>query len=137
MMLTSKQTGTVRDVALLVGLIVALWVVLFACPGCRKPDQTWGGNAISCVGDGIRNNWSKVYPEVQSCLVVLAVDPVQCLDALPGVLSVGIEVVACIVRGTGQEAAMQANANPGDVVSRRKADRANQYLIAKGFAFQE
>lgn len=106
---------------------------------CRPPKDgtTWTGQAISCATDAVRHQWGRVYPQVQNCLVSIAEEPGQCLDAIPAALSVGIEVVACIVRGSGDEATAQSRANPRDVVSARKADRAQQYLMSKGFVFQE
>lgn len=125
------------DVILVLGGIVALAAVLGICPGCHGPAKTWTGGVISCATGAVRNNWARAYPEVQSCLISVESEPITCLDAIPALVSVGVDVVACIVRGSGQEAASQANANPNDYAAARKAERANMYLIAKGFAFQE
>jgi hypothetical protein len=124
------------DGVLFAGVVSALLALLAVCPGCHTPVKTWTGGAITCATDAVRDNWAHAYPEVQTCLISLEVDPIKCLDAVPSLISVGVEVVACIVRGSGQEAADQANRNPDDVASRRKADRANMYLIAKGYTFQ-
>lgn len=125
------------DALLAAAVALALAAVCMVCPGCRAPVKTWAGGAITCATDAVRDNWARAYPEVQSCLISLEVEPIKCLDAIPSLLSVGVDVVACIVRGSGQEAASQANRNPDDIASRRKADRASQYLIAKGYEFQE
>lgn len=126
-----------RDLVLSLSvLVISVTVAVFAT-SCRAPVKTWTGGAISCATDAVRNNWSRAYPEVQTCLISLEVEPLACLDAIPTVLMIGVDVVACIVRGSGQEAASQANINPNDIAAARKADRANKYLIAKGFAFQE
>jgi hypothetical protein len=134
---SSNGGPSVLSVLIGLGVVAALAVILTTCPGCRGPVKTWVGGVVSCSTDAVKANWPRAYPEVQRCLVSLEVDPIVCLDAIPTVLSIGIDVVACIVRGSGQEAASQANANPDDIASRRKADRASTYLIAKGFQFQE
>jgi hypothetical protein len=126
-----------RDLVLCLGVVAISVGFAVFCSSCRGPVKTWTGGAISCATDAVRNNWSRAYPEVQTCLISLEVEPIKCLDAIPSVLMIGVDVVACIVRGSGQEAASQANHNPNDIAAARKADRANQYLIAKGFAFQE
>jgi hypothetical protein len=130
---------TVGEVLLAVALIGCVLAVLLTSLGCRPPKDgtTWSGKAISCATDSVRHNWGRIYPEVQNCLVSIAVEPVACLDAIPAALQVGIETVACIVRGSGEEAAAQSRANPRDFASARKADRAEQYLQAKGFTFAE
>lgn len=125
------------NLGMLAALAGALWMICFFCPGCHAPTKTWTAGAVSCATDAVRNNWGRAYPEVQTCLTSLDSDPIKCLDAIPGLISVGVDVVACIVRGSGQEASMQANRNPDDALSRRKAERANMYLIAHGFEFQE
>lgn len=133
----ARKAPRIGNVLIGLGVVAALVAILTTCPGCRGPVKTWVGGVVSCSTDAVRANWARAYPEVQNCLISLEVDPIVCLDAIPTVLSIGIDVVACIVRGSGQEAASQANANPDDIASRRKADRANTYLIAKGFVFQE
>lgn len=134
--MTSERREHLQNLIVALMAVLVLAAALAVAPGCRKP-VTWTGGAITCATDGVRNNWGRIYPEVQNCLVVVSIDPIQCLDAIPTILEVGVDVVACIVRGTGQEAAAQYNRNPDDIVSARKAERANTWIKAKGFEFQE
>lgn len=137
MMNHDKRQELLGDI--LIGLmgVVVLVLSAVAIVSC-KPNvpETWTGGAINCTTEAVQNNWSRAYPEVQSCLTVLSEDPISCLDALPAIVKVGIDVVACIVRGTGQEAAAQYRSNPTDGLSARKAERADRYIKTKGFVFQ-
>lgn len=117
--------------------IIALTLAVAVLIGCRPPETgTWTGKAISCATDSVQNNWGRVYPEVQTCLVSVATEPLQCLDAIPAALSVAIDVVACIVRSTGNEARSQAQLNPNDRLSARKAANAEEWLKTRGLAFE-
>jgi hypothetical protein len=132
---------TLREKLLeLLGLAMLLMVVLVVLAsganGCGHSPPAWTGGAISCTSQAVQRNWTRAYPEVQTCLSVASVDPIKCLDAVPSLVQVGIDVVACIVRGSGKEASAQFNTNPSDELSGRKAARAELWIREKGFQFQ-
>lgn len=84
---------------------------------------------VSCAISAVQREWPQAYPQVQTCLSAIVMStPMACLDAIPGALQVGIDTVACIVSAVGKEAASQLGANSSDVVSARKAERAQAWL---------
>lgn len=97
---------------------------------CHAPPgaPTLPQRAISCSTEVVARDWARIYPAVMTCLAAVMTMPMTCLDAVPETLSVGFDVVACIVRTSGQEAASQQGVNPTDVVTTRKAERAAAWL---------
>lgn len=81
-------------------------------------------------------HWTTAYPPVMACLTALIESPMTCLDAVPVAVNVALEVVACIVRYSGTEAAASAGVNPTDVVSVRKAERAKAWIEYRRLGFQ-
>lgn len=123
-------------------LLTALFLVVVLA-GCAHtpegPDAVSGAGprVINCASRAVGENWTRAYPEVMKCLTVVLVNPVECLDAVPTAVKVGIDVVACIVRDTAKTAGMQAE-NPGaDAVTVRKAERSRVYLDLRAFEFSE
>lgn len=106
---------------------------------CRppKPGETYDkATAISCATASVKEAWPRAYPEVMHCLMAIMTNPISCLDAIPAALHVGVDTIACIVRGAEKEAGMQADQNTADVLSVRKAERARAWLDYRGVRFQ-
>lgn len=93
--------------------------------------------AISCTTEAIGRDWPKAYADVQTCLSAVMDSPMTCLDDIPRLLHVGIDVVACIVRSSGSEAASQQQLNPDDIVSLRRVERSRAWLEARRLVFEE
>jgi hypothetical protein len=100
---------------------------------CRPApgEPSWPTRTINCAVEAVHREWPHAYPQVQTCLTTITTAPMACLDALPAALQVGIDTVACIVSSVGKEAAAQLEANSQDVVSARKAERAQAWLEAR------
>lgn len=122
---------------------IKLWLFVFgvvlgsfACrPPPGAPDQP--SKNLSCVTEAVQRNWHAAYPHVMSCLTGIMDSPLACLDAVPSVAAVTMDTVACIVRGAAREAGMQAEKYGGhDVVTVRKAERANAWLESRGYTFE-
>lgn len=133
------RNTTWKDVALILiyaTLIVAIFAVV---PGCRTT-QGGGGQltsrVVNCSTEAVRDAWPRAYPEVMHCLTAIMEAPMTCLDAIPTAVQVGIDTVACIVRGAHVEAARQSERSPGDTVSLRKAERSRAWLDSKGLVFE-
>lgn len=103
--------------------------------GCR-PGEPGQPSVVDCTTQAVQQNWARVFPAVQTCLAGIQASPMSCLDAIPTVLEVGIDTVACVVRSSGQEAASQAEANPSDVVSTRRLERARAWLETRRIEFR-
>lgn len=110
-------------------------------PGCKTTGAGDGGatapTVISCSSAAVREHWPRVYPAVMHCLVSVTSAPIACLDSLPDVLRVGLDVVACAVRGVDREAAMQGTEAANDAISVRKVERARAWLDHRGLRFED
>lgn len=108
--------------------------------GCHTPPPgtpSLPSRAISCTTEVVARDWARVYPAVQMCLSAVMTMPMTCLDALPATAGVALDVVACIVRTSGQEAAsQQGKGNADDVVTIRKAERANAWIDTRHLEFE-
>lgn len=91
---------------------------------------------IDCGVRAVQSNWPRAFPHVQRCLSVAMSTPMQCLDALPTLLGVGLDVVACVVRASGQEAASQQSDHPEDVLSMRRLERSRAWLESRKIDFK-
>lgn len=127
---------TAVTIALLV-LCAFLMVINFA--GCATKPEVTARKAVNCAARSVGSSWTRAYPEVMRCLTVVMVDPVECLDAVPAMVKVGVDTVACIVRDTAKVASMrvQGYGDDADAVTVRKAERSREYLTRQGFTFAE
>jgi hypothetical protein len=105
---------------------------------CRTPpgSPSLPTRAINCTTEAVSRNWATVYPAAMNCLTAVMDSPMSCLDSLAPTLGVAFEVVACVVRTTGTEAAMQEGKNPNDAVTIRKAERAKAWIDARNLVFE-
>lgn len=113
---------------------VAIVVLILGCKPNQTGDGYTRGAVINCAAASVRENWPQAYPAVMNCLVAILVAPMVCLDAIPVATAVGIDTVACIVRGVHVAASM--GDAPTDAVSVRKAERSREWLERTGFRFE-
>lgn len=130
-----RETTVALGSAALVLVALALALLVFYAAGCASTPEITRGKVVNCTSQAVGQNWTKAYPEVMRCLTALIDSPVVCLDAIPTVAKVGIDVVACIVRDVGKSAGMAARVSEADAVTVRKAERAHDYLERRAFAF--
>lgn len=142
MVLGGNMKQRIRWLEVLLGVIalalaVSLLFRLMGCATTTDPDAVSGAGArvVNCATKAVGENWTRAYPEVMKCLTVVMVAPIQCLDAVPAVVKVTVDVVACIVRDTAKSAGMAAKSPDADAVTVRKAERAAAYLETRGFEF--
>lgn len=103
--------------------------------GCRSPGPGQP-SVVNCTTQAVQQNWARVFPAVQTCLSAIMASPLTCLDALPSTLEVAIDSIACVVEASGREAASQQEANPSDVVSARRFERAKAWLETRQIEFR-
>lgn len=109
-----------------------MWLVVFLALdsiACRVPPPgTLAGRVISCTTEAVRTQWPTVVAPVNDCLALPdGSDWRGCLDVIVRTTKVGIDVVACVVKGQGERFAAAAATNPDDVRSSRAAGRARAY----------
>jgi hypothetical protein len=128
-----KESNSMRIRLFVFGVVIG--AAMFG-GGCPRPTPQMLHKAINCTAESVLKHWPEAYPRVQTCLSAIMISPAECLDALPQVLGVGLDVVACVARTSGMEAASQQEANPGDVVSARRYERARAWLESRHIEFE-
>jgi hypothetical protein len=116
-------------------LLLPLFLLLAACP---KPPPGPGEphpQPVNCIPGMIAACAPVVIPLINECLAG-AGDVVPCVLGITKVAGCATyEILACVVRARGGEAARSAQANPADTRDARMADRAKEYLERTGATF--
>lgn len=115
--------------------VAALAALLGAgCPGCQGEPGSISARVADCGKGSVRQNWPKVLPAVNDCLV--SGSAVACLLGLVQP-AVGIteSVIACVVRSRATEFAAMASANPEDSTAGRAARNAEEFIRQRGWTF--
>lgn len=123
-------------------ILIAVWVLtvfVLVVAGCPKPTPgTHPGGVLECSSEAVKAHWPEALPAVNRCLA--ATPDSAWWNCLVGLINpvVGIteEVVACVVRGTGDRYRQASAANPRDEISAVAASRAAEFLTRQGYRFQ-
>lgn len=107
------------------------------CPGgCQGEPGAFGPRVADCSRESVRQNWPKLLPAVNDCLVSGSFT--ACLLGLvnPGI-GMTEDLVSCVVRARGSEFAAMAQANPEDRTSSKAAENARAFIAERGWTFAD
>lgn len=111
---------------------------VLAVPACRvPPPDTKLGKVIDCTSKSVQENAISAVGPVNDCLTLPDDENWQaCLVKLINP-AVGItrDIVACVLRDSGELFAAMAETNSGDSRSARGAVRARSYIDEQGYRF--
>lgn len=130
---------TTHPLAISAALLLAALTALFYVPACTQPQpgQPTAGppSVVSCGTQAVTNHATDVLPGVNACLAGQG-GVMDCLAKLVQPAA-GIiwDTVLCVTRHEGSASDHASKVNPGDVVDRRKADRAREAL--QGVRFED
>ncbi len=121
------------------GVILGALLLVPACPQPTPPVKQAVAHVVQCTGRAFSDQAIGLIPAVNACLVSLAtLNPTPCLLALISpAKNIAEDDLACLVRSRGADFAAAAQANPGDTLSTRAADRATQFLADRRIMFSD
>lgn len=126
--------------------IITIIALINLIAGCKHPTgagpDSGGGlgpRIVSCASQEVQQSWPKILPSVNGCLVLLvAAQVTPCLLGLvKPAIGITEDVIACVVRGSGDRYADAATANRDDQVSARAAANAFEFIRQRGYQFSD
>lgn len=130
----SKFTREAGEATCWLLAIVLSSLLLF--PGCPKPIPGTGGQPpAKCSGHLLEECGPLALPLVNECLIGTT-DVVACILGITKLAGCATyEILACVVKGQGEQAATAYQVNPLDMRDQHRAQRAQEFITKTGATF--